>query len=427
MKPKTVYAILIALIIIVGAVAFYAGRLTAPVVVVEVPPKPPREIIVGGTLPITGGYATEWGPFYRDMMLEWAKMINERGGLYVKEYGQRLPVKMIIYDDESSPDKAVELYERLATVDKVDIFIGPATSPITIRASTVAEKYHIPMICVEGNSPSIYARGLKWIVGVDYPGTAWSDSFFEAIKPAIERGILKTIALIVDDTPHTRDIAIGCERNAKKYGLDVVAYEILPYPTKDFTGVITRLKALRPDIVWLAQWGDTAVTFRLQAEELGLKPKQWYIRFLSPALLEKLGPLAEKTLSASHTSRRCPWGDVKFWQELATRLGVKDVNDIPWWGIRVAALDTLKAAIEYAGSLDKSVLMETLRTLNTTVHGVTLTGKMYFKFGLKWVADKEYILDGVGQCNVIACQVQNGKIEMIWPPELATSSYIPPK
>jgi ABC-type branched-subunit amino acid transport system substrate-binding protein len=399
---------------------------TTHYITATVTPKPPREILIGGTLPITGAYATEWGPIYRDLVLTWADMINERGGLFVKEYGQRLPVKVIIYDDESNPDKAVELYEKLATVDKVDLFIGPATSPITIRASTVAEKYNIPMVAVEANSPAIFARGFKWLVGVIEPATTWSKPYFEILKPYVEKGVFKSIAIIADDTPHTNDIAIGAERYAKEVGLKVISFEIVPYPTKDFTALIVKLKGLNPDIVWLAQWGDTAVTFRLQAEEQGLKPKEWYIRFMSPALLGKLGNLAERVISASYTSRRIVYGDVKFWEELSKRIGIKDVADLPWFCIRTAALDTIKAAIEYAGTLDKAKLMETLATMHTVVYAPAHNGIMYFRYGFKWIADKEYTLDGVGTVYAIPIQVQKGKIEVIGPPELATSQYIPP-
>src|SRR5262245_65591548 len=95
-----------------------------------------REIKIGGTMAITGAFSVEWGPKARQFMDEWAAMMNERGGVFVKEANAKLPIKLIVYDDGSSADRAVELYERLATSDKVDFFTGPASSPITIKAST---------------------------------------------------------------------------------------------------------------------------------------------------------------------------------------------------------------------------------------------------------------------------------------------------
>ncbi|MEM4297379.1 MAG: hypothetical protein QW815_03305, partial [Nitrososphaerota archaeon] len=75
-------------------------------------PIPPRTIIIGATLPKTGPFSPIAGPFEK-LYLAWQDMVNERGGLYVKEYGMRLPVKVIIYDDESKGETAARLYEKL--------------------------------------------------------------------------------------------------------------------------------------------------------------------------------------------------------------------------------------------------------------------------------------------------------------------------
>src|SRR5262249_12801917 len=93
-----------------------------------------REIKIGGTMAVTGNFAVEWGPKAKQFMEEWAAMMNARGGVFVKDLGAKLPIRLIVYDDGSSADRAVELYERLATTDKVDFFTGPASSPITIKA-----------------------------------------------------------------------------------------------------------------------------------------------------------------------------------------------------------------------------------------------------------------------------------------------------
>ncbi|MBI1893709.1 MAG: ABC transporter substrate-binding protein, partial [Candidatus Rokubacteria bacterium] len=111
----------------------------------------PDRIKIGATLAITGRFSAEWGPAVVDFMKGWEKLVNEGGGVFVREYNARLPIQLLIYDDESNPDKSVELYEKLAAVDKVHLFLGPASSPITLRASTVAERLKIPMLLVEAN------------------------------------------------------------------------------------------------------------------------------------------------------------------------------------------------------------------------------------------------------------------------------------
>ncbi len=129
------------------------------------PSRAPEEILIGGTLPETGSFIGSAGPF-RALMDAWAAMVNETGGLYIKEYGKRIPVRFIIYDDQSDPDKAQALYRRLITEDQVHLLIGPYSSPISMAASIVAERYQTPMILVEANSDALYSRRFKWMVGM---------------------------------------------------------------------------------------------------------------------------------------------------------------------------------------------------------------------------------------------------------------------
>jgi len=170
----------------------------------------PSVIKIGGTLAVTGPFAAEWGPVYQEFMREWARVTNEEGGWLVRELGRRLPVEMVLYDDESSPDKAVELYERLAAVDNVLLFFGPATSPITLRASTVAERLRIPMVTMEANDRAIFARGFRYLFGTLAPGLWWTRSYFELVRQSVEAGApLRSIAFVYEDSAHTRDVAAG--------------------------------------------------------------------------------------------------------------------------------------------------------------------------------------------------------------------------
>jgi branched-chain amino acid transport system substrate-binding protein len=107
-------------------------------------PKPPEAILIGGTIAQSGPMSAEVGPF-KKLMDVWADMINAQGGLLVKAHGRKLPVKFVVYDDASKQDSAVKFYERLVTVDRVHLLIGPYSSPLTFAASTVAEKHGIPI------------------------------------------------------------------------------------------------------------------------------------------------------------------------------------------------------------------------------------------------------------------------------------------
>lgn len=381
-----------------------------------------REIKIGGSMAVTGPFSVEWGPKAKQFMEEWAKMMNERGGVFVKEANAKLPVKLIVYDDGSSPDRAVELYERLATTDKVDFFTGPASSPITIKASTVAEKYGIPMVTAEANSPMIFARGFKWLVGCDRPAPQWAEDYYRLLKALMDAGTLpklKTVAVIQENTPHTLDIGWGGVNKANLAGLTVIATETVPPGATDFAAIIGKLKGLSPDIVYVATWAGTAAAFAKQAFELGLKPKELHIPHST--ITEKYyamvgGNVGEGITGITHEVKFTK-GDKDAYFELRKKVGLAGF-DGGWTSLRFIALEALAKAIERAGSLERAKVMAALRTLRYE----TLYGEFAFVFGVE-VAGKK--VDGVGNKPIFPAQWQNGKIEVLWPLELATSRYQP--
>ena len=79
--------------------------------------------------------------------------MNERGGVYVKSLDKKLPVKIVYYDDQGDPKTSVKFYERLVVEDKVNFLLAPPGSPIAFAATTVAERYKIPMISGGGDRP----------------------------------------------------------------------------------------------------------------------------------------------------------------------------------------------------------------------------------------------------------------------------------
>ena len=381
-----------------------------------------REIKIGGSMAVTGNFAVEWGPKAKQFMEEWAAMMNARGGVLVKEAGAKLPIRLIVYDDGSSPDRAVELYERMATTDKVDFFTGPASSPITIRASTVAEKYGIPMVTAEANSPAIFARGFKWLVGADRPAPQWAEDYYAMVKALMEAGTmprLKTVAVIQENTPHTMDVGWGGIHRASIAGLTVVATETVPPNASDFSAIIGKLKGLNPDLVYVAAWAGTGAAFAKQAFELGLKPRELHIPHSTIA--EKWSgmvgnQIAEGVTGTTHETH-FKRGDKDAYFALRRKVGLSGF-DAGWTSLRFIALEALARAIEAAGSLDRAKVMAALRGLRYE----TLHGPLAFSFGIE-VAGKK--VDGVGNKVVFPAQWQNGKIEVVWPADAATSTYRP--
>ena len=113
------------------------AALGAPAILRAAPSGAP--VKVGGTLSLTG-FLAQTAVIHKiaaEIMIE---DINSRNGFLGR------PVEYIMLDDQSKPDVARSLYEKLITVDKVDLIMGPyATAPI-LAAMGVAQRYGKVMI-----------------------------------------------------------------------------------------------------------------------------------------------------------------------------------------------------------------------------------------------------------------------------------------
>ncbi len=383
---------------------------------------PPKEIKIGMTLAITGHFSTEWGQPGLKYMRALESIINDRGGIYVKEYKKKIPVKYIIYDDGSSPDKSVELYEKLATVDKVHLFLGPAASPLLIKASTVAEKYGIPMVGVEGNSPYIYARGFKWLVGVDSPASNWADSYYKMMNYLMkEKKIpkLSTVAIIKQDNPHTLDLGGGAERHAKAAGFKVVMVEKVPMRgMTDFSPIISKLKSKKPDIVYMATFNNVGAIFAKQAAASGYKPFDLHIPHCTLSLpwYNLVGEKTANHISGMSTTAPFKKGDLEAWESSLKRCGFTPYQ-FGCAATRFLASEAITKGIEKAGTLDRAKVMEALRNLKYD----TLYGELSFSKDMKM---GRLNVTGMGNKPPYMAQWQNGKIKILWPLDVANGEFI---
>lgn len=365
----------------------------------------PSEILIGHTLALSGRFTPMVGTFDR-LCYSWAKLVNERGGIYVKAYNKKLPVKFIIYDDKSEPAESAKFYERLVTVDKVHILLGPFSSHITKAAVTVADKYKIPMVMAEANDAKIFEQQYKYSVNqVDLADTE-SYGYLDMLK---SEGKVKTIAFIAEDTLHSTGALHGGAKRARELGFNVVMEEVVPPDTKDFTAVIIKLKQANPDVVYLEAFPRFEIPFMKQAYELGLRPRQFFNGHIVDALLKALGPHAEGLTGVVYWAPGLPYPGADDFAAV-----LKDAN-VEWAkqmesSIHFQAFQVIQQAIETAGTLDPEVLNKVLHTEKSQ----TLAGEV--------VRDAR----GLGNGRSYPVQVQGGELKLIWPKEFATAKHIYP-
>jgi branched-chain amino acid transport system substrate-binding protein len=154
-------------------------------------------IKIGISLSLSGDFSADGMGFQQGYQL-WADTVNKNGGLLGRQ------VELDIVSDASSPDQVQTNYEKLITIDKVDLVFGPYSSLLTKPASDVANKYGYAMVEGAGGAPSVFNRGLKNVFDVSVPVLTWLDSFGEYLLalPADQRPT--SIAYATEDDPFTQ-------------------------------------------------------------------------------------------------------------------------------------------------------------------------------------------------------------------------------
>lgn len=357
-----------------------------------------KEIVIGSTLALSGRFKGIVGEFDK-LAKAWTGMVNERGGIYVKESGKSFPIRIMIYDDASKPENARKFYEKMATDPSVDFFLGPFSSFISNAAITVAGKHKIPMQMVCANDAVLFEKPNYWRVGTLRPAE-WE---YKSLLPVYKaKGGLKTFATITMDTLHNKGAIKGFEEDLKKNGFQVVYSEIAPPPTKNFAPMIMKMKRSNPDAVVIEALSvGFTIGFLKQMREAGFKPKEVVVGHVTKHVIDALGPDAENITGLAYYFEG-DTQDHKDFNEMCRRAGFT-WGEFMESGIRYWAYSRVKKAIELAGSLDRQKIMDTLWNMKVKIMG----------------QDSYVTPEGYGTLGTWPCQVKNGQFVSIWPVEKA--------
>src|SRR5947199_412882 len=116
----------------------------------------PGEIKLGTLYASSGRYASISMPVHYGLKL-WIEQKNAEGGVFVKAFDKKIPLKLVAYDDQSNTATAATLYNQLITQDKVDILIADSGSVLTSVAVPIARDHKMLLIDQTGTGAAFYA------------------------------------------------------------------------------------------------------------------------------------------------------------------------------------------------------------------------------------------------------------------------------
>src|ERR1700722_15471282 len=122
----------------------------------------PAEIKIGTLYASSGRYASISMPVYSSLKL-WAEQKNADGGVYVKAFDKKLPIKLIAYDDQSNTATASTLYNQLITQDKVDLLVADSGSVLTAPAVAIARDHKMFLFDQTGTGASFFSKDNPYI------------------------------------------------------------------------------------------------------------------------------------------------------------------------------------------------------------------------------------------------------------------------
>jgi branched-chain amino acid transport system substrate-binding protein len=390
----------IVILVVLGAGAYYYVSQTS------VTSKAP--IRIGFTVALTGPFAAS-GVEVLDGYTAWQTYVNSHGGLLGRQ------VQFVYYDDASDPNKGAGLYEKLITVDKVDLVLGPYSSPITFATSTVTEKYHYVMVEPLGLSSAIFTRGYKYIF-VSSPSlidnasiclVRWiNDNLADSQRP-------KTYAVIIASDLVSVSYFNGFKNTyAPQAGLQNVFSEQYPVGTTDLTPLILKVKQANPDIVFLSSIDEPSIILAIRTmKRLDFKPKLFYgLDTLGlPRVRQELGNMTENIMFNVffHPSVKYPVASDFISIYRTTHNNIPEGHSAQAF----AAGQILQQAVEGTKSLDNEKIRDYLLTNRLS----TVYGPMEFREN----GTPKNPVDMLGQW-------QNGQIVILWPSNVATAKQVYP-
>ena len=253
--------------------------------------RPDRDyILIGHPNPTTGplaGFGSA-SPWTDDRIVN---LINANGGIYIKEYGKKLPVKVKIVDTESDLSTAVKVTTNLIVQDKVDLIVVSHTPDVVVPVAAVCEKYKVP--CISSNCPVD-----PWLDNGPYE---WSYHIFWTVDSLCDLYVglwdeyadqtNKTVGCLWSDDPDARTWRPIFEKKLTERGYTFVEFSGFPYMTRDFSSAIRQFKDKHVDILVGTLIFPDLATFWRQAKQMGFSPKMATIgkALLFPSDINNLG------------------------------------------------------------------------------------------------------------------------------------------
>ena len=343
-------------------------------------------IKIGLGMALTGGLSANGKPALMAIQI-WKDDVNKKGGILGR------PVELIFYDDQTNPATVPGIYTKLLEVDKVDFVVsGYGTNLIAPLMPIVMERKLTLMgiLGLANNEKYKYPNYFQIQPAGPDPETNWATGFFElAVK---QNPKPQTVALVGADAEYPRHAIDGARVLVKKFGLKTIYDKSYPPATTDYTPIARAIKAVNPDVLFVASYPPDSVGMVRAASEVGLQPKIFgggMVGLQFTTVMTSLGPLLNGIVNydfwAPEPTMMFP-GIKEFFVEYQKRAKEAGVDPLGYYlpPYAYSAVQILGLAIEGAKSLDQQKVADYIRANEFG----TIVGKVRFGQNGEWAKSR---------------------------------------
>lgn len=340
----------------------------------------------------------------------WLDEVNRKGGIYVKEYGKKLPVEIVRYDDKSDVGTMTKLLEKAILEDKVDFVLAPWGTAMLYAAASVANKHKYILLGNAGGAiklKEIMPR-LPYVFSV----LNMADTQMPLLARILSEVKVKKVAMIYIEDLHGIEYRDAALQEMKKRRIDVVMSRSFPHETKDLTPLLKEAKAANADAFLGLLYPEEAFLATGQAMEIAFSPKVFFLT-VGPMLTQFRDAFGARGVEGIMGGGAWNEKTSPEAKKLAETI-MKKYKGIEYWGqlFYYSSLQFFEKAIEEAGTLDQTKIRDVMaaKTFETAM------GPMKFD-------NLRFNTTHPGEIG----QWQNGAWEIIDPGKKRTATPIYPK
>ncbi len=322
-----------------------------------------------------------------------------------------IDVELVKEDDSGKPEQSMAAFEKLGTRDNVAGIVGPYSSECASAVSKLAEKYKVPLIIPVASKEDITRQpNLKWTFRLS---ATTNDYASILIDMATKLGKPRTMAIIYENTDFGTSGAASAKDVAAKKGIRVVADEAYSAGSPDYRSLLTKIKADKPDLVFMVSYVADAILLMRQSREIGLDPQAFLgagAGFANEQFARQ-EDISNDVFSSTQWTENVNWPGARSFGERYKKEFGKEA--------------TYHAATAYESMIIMAETAAKAGGNRETIRKDLLTGKWNGIMGE--VAFRHY--DGYWNQNkhqMLVEQIQNGKFETVYPPRFVAGKPVYP-